>query len=177
MAKRGPKRTQKEKWLKEALTYIKKNKRLPPQTAALGRAVGTYRHLDLDFKRKTDDALKRSGGRLENEAAKEKRKAILAYIKKNKRLPSQSHPLGMPCSRFRFHDSKFKKTTDAALKKAGGITQLEAAQKKRKQILIYVKKHKKLPPRKTSLGASAANYRAYDPKFKKETDKYLKKRK
>ena len=75
-----------------------------------------------------------------------------------------------------FHDSKFKKASDAALKKAGGVIQQEAAQKKRKQILAYVKKHKKLPSQKTSLGAAAANYRAYDPKYKKEVDKYLKKK-
>ena len=176
MAKRGPKPTKRKKWLKEVLTYIKKHKRIPPQTTALGRAVAGYRHRDLDFKRKTDGALKRAGGRLQVETAKDKRKAILAYIKKNKRLPSQRHPLGMPCSRFRYHDPKFKKATDAALKKAGGITQFEAAQKKRKQILAYVKKHHKLPSQKSSLGAAAANYRAYDPKYKKEVDKYLKKK-
>jgi len=176
MAKRGPKGTKREKWLKEALAYIKKQKRLPPQTTALGRAVAGYRHRDLDFKRKTDAALKQAGGKLQTEAAVEKRKAILAYIKKHKRLPPPRHSLGQACARFRFRDSKFKKATDAALKKAGGIIQQEAAQKKRKQILAYVKKHRKLPSRRTPLGSAAASYRAYDPKYKKEVDKYLKKK-
>jgi len=176
MAKRGPKGTKKEKWLKEALAYIKKHKRLPPQTAALGRAVAGLRHRDPDFKKKTDAALKRAGGRLQVEAAKDKRKAILAYIQKNQKFPPFSHPLGRTCGRFRFHNAKFKKATDAALKKAGGVTQFEAAQKKRKLILAYVKKHKKLPSQRTPLGWVAANYRVTDPEFKKEVDKYLKKK-
>jgi len=99
-----------------------------------------------------------------------------AYIKKNKKLPPFSHPLGRTCGRFRYHDSKFKKATDVALKKAGGLTQQETAQKKRKLISAYVKKHKKLPSQRTLLGQAAANYRATDPKFKKEMDKYLKKK-
>jgi len=177
MAKPGRKETKKENWLKDALTYIKKHKRLPPQTTPLGRAVAGLRHRDPDVKRKTDVTLKRAGGRLQVEAAKDKRKAILAYIKKNRKLPPTRHPFGMPCSRFRYHDPKFKKATDAALKKAGGITQLEAAQRKRKQILAYVKKHKKLPSQKTPLGWAATNYRVTDPEFKKEVDKYLKKKK
>ena len=177
MAKRGPKGTKKEKRLKEVLAYIKKHKRLPPQTTQLGTACAGLRHRDPDFKRKTDAALKRAGGKLQTEAAKEKRKAILAYIKTHKRFPPPRHPLGAACARFRFHDSKFKKATDAALKKVGGTTQQEAAKKKRQQILAYVKKHKKLPRQQTPLGSAAANYRATDPKFKKEVDKHLKKRK
>ena len=177
MAKRGPRPKMKEKWLKDTLAYIKKQKRLPPQTTRLGTACTGLRQRDLDFKRKTDAALKRVGGKLQTEAAKEKRKAILAYIKKHRKLPPTRHPLGLACARFRFHDSKFKKATDGALKKVGGITQQEAAKKKRKQILAYVKKHKKLPSRRTPLGPAAASYRAYDPKFKKEMDKYLKKKK
>ena len=177
MAKRGPKPTKRKKWLKEVLTYIKKHKRIPPQTTALGRAVAAYRHRDLDFKRKTDAALKRTGRKLQTEVAKDKRKAILAYIKKHKRLPPPRHSLGQACARFRFHDSEFKKMTNAALKKAGGMTMQEAAQKKRIQILAYVKKHKKLPPKKDALGTPAANYRASDPKFKKEVDKFLKSKK
>jgi len=176
MAKRGPKGTKKKKWLKETLAYIKKHKRLPPQTNQPGAACAGLRHKDPDFKRKTDAALKQVGGKLQREAAVEKRKAILAYIKKSKRLPPSSHPLGLTCGRFRFHDSKFRKASDVALKKAGGVTQFEAAQKKRKLILAYVKKHKKLPSQRTPLGWVAANYRVTDPEFKKEVEKYRKKK-
>jgi len=170
MAKRGPKPTMKEKWTKQALAYIKKHKRLPPQTAALGRAVAGYRHRDPAFKRETDAALKRAGGKLQTDVAKEKRKAILSFINKNKRFPPTRHPLGLCCARFRFHDTKFKKASDAALKKAGVMTPQEAVRKKRKQILAYMKKHKKLPPQHTPLGYTAASYRIHDPEFKKETD-------
>ena len=177
MAKRGPKGTKKEKWLKEVLAYIKKRKRLPAQTTQLGTACAGLRHRDPDFKRKTDTVLRRAGGKLQIEVAKDRRKAILAYIKKNKKLPPPRHPLGGACARFRFHIAKFKKETDAALKKAGGTTQREAAKKKRQQILAYVKKNKKLPQQHTPLGSATANYRATDPKFKREVDKHLKKRK
>jgi len=176
MANRGPKETKKEKWLKQVLAYIKKHKRLPPQTADLGRAVIGYRYLDLDFKRKTNAALKKAGGRLQTEAAVETRKAILAYIKKHKMLPPIRHPLCLPCTRFRYHNSKFRRASNAALKKAGGMTKVEAAQKKRKLILAYMKIYNKLPPRDSTLGTAAAKYRATDPKFKKKMDKYRKKK-
>lgn len=174
---RDPKGTIKTRWLKEALAYIKKYKRLPPQTIAIGRAMAGYRHRDPDFKRKTDAALKRVGAKLQTEAAVEKRKAILDYIKKHKRLPPPRHPLGPACARFRYHDAKFKKASDAALKKVGGMTMQDAAKKKRKEILAYVKKNKKLPSQRTPLGTAAANYRALDPQFKNEMSKYLKKKK
>ncbi len=176
-AKRGPKSNLKDQRLKEVIAYIKKRKRLPPQTSKLGTACAGYRHRDRDFKKKTDAALKSSGGILQREAAITKRKEIIAYIRRSKRLPSPRDPLGAACCRFRFHDSKFKRDTDAALRKSGGVLQRDAAIKKRKEIIAYVKKTKKLPSQRTSLGSACANYRATDPKFKKEVAKYLKKKK
>lgn len=170
MAKNGTRGVKKEKRLKDSLAYIKKHKRLPPQTIQLGTACAGLRHRDPDFKKKTDVALKRSGGSLQVDAAAKKRKEILAYIKKHKRFPSPRDPLGAACCRFRFHRPEFLKESNALLKKVGGMTQREAATKKRKEIKAYIKKHKRLPSQRTVLGSACANYRATDPEFKKEVD-------
>jgi len=171
MAKKRDSKEQKQKKIRD---YIRKHKKLPSQTTALGVACAGLRHRAPSFKKETDTILRQVGGVLQRDAAAKKRQEILAYIKKAKRLPSPNTPLGAACCRFRFHDPKFKQTSNAALKKAGGMLQREAAQKKRKTIITYIKKHHRLPPQRTELGWACANYRALDPKFKREVTKLLK---
>jgi len=153
----------------EILRYIKAHKKLPPLGSQLKNSLRRFRKSDSKFNLSVGKLLTNTKA----EIIQEKKKMIINYIKKNKAHPSRNHSLRSPNLHYRANDPKFKKETDAVLKKAGYLKPKERALKRREEILAYIKKNRHLPKKGHPLHMIYRYARKSDAKFKREVDKNI----